>query len=748
MAETLLSEEGECFSFGELIHNDIVVKEFASRGLKTVNSVSEIPNGAKVILRSHGVGKSVYSELKEKGISITDATCPKVANIHDIVSKAREAGRTTIIIGAAEHPEVKAICGWCGDYLVFLSESDLEVRLAENEDLKNAPLTLVFQTTQTKTRLTETEKILKKLCTNAEIFDTICTATSTRQEEARELASVCDAMVVIGGKNSANSVHLAKICGEYCGNVQFINNADELDTAALIEADAVGVTAGASAPAWIIKEVKQKMFDEFKIGDLEPDGTLKPEDDTGISGAALSANEFLSEKDSEKIELTEKAIVLPVETDPVVSAFSDTDIEEKTDSEKSFDELLENSIKTINNGDTVIGIVVAITQTEVSVDLSGKHSGYIPSAEFIDDNETKIEDVIKIGDSIEACVVRVNDVEGTIMLSKRRLDTIKSWADIEAAREDGTAVEGTVTEENKGGIVVSVKGIRVFVPASQTGLGKDEPMSNLLKQKVRLKIKEVNRSRRRVVGSIRDVMFKERRERAENTWNEIETGKHYKGVVKSMTSYGAFVDIGGVDGMVHISELSWNRIKKPSDELSVGDELEVYVIGFDKEKHRISLGYKNPAENPWLKFSGTYNAGDIISVTIVKLVPFGAYAEIVPGVDGLIHISQIADRRIGKPEEVLSVGETVKVKITAIDNEKQKISLSLRALLEPEGVIPPESEEDAKDVTVYEISAGGEVKSALPDETDEDENNDSELKERVVAETDGPEKTLEDDTEK
>ena len=390
----------------------------------------------------------------------------------------------------------------------------------------------------------------------------------------------------------------------------------------------------------------------------------------------------------------------------------------KPDSEKTFDELLEDSIRTIYNGDTVSGYVVSITPTEVTVDLGTKHSGYIPVTEFTEDGTAKVEDVIHVGDKIEACVVRVNDVEGTVMLSKKRLDTIKSWADIENAAADGTVVEGKVTEENKGGVVVSVHGVRVFVPASQTGLPREAAMSELVGQTVRLKITEVNRGRKRVVGSIRAVANRERKERAEKIWNEIEVGKHYEGVVKSMTSYGAFVDIGGIDGMVHVSEISWNRINKPSDVLNVGDKIDVYVINFDKENHKISLGHRDPNLNPWKGFTETYSVGDIAKGKIVKLVPFGAFAEVLPGTDGLIHISQIANRRIGQPSEVLSVGDVVEAKITNIDNEKQKISLSIRALSEPAPAASREETEDEprEDALVYSVSSDGTASGEAPEE--------------------------------
>jgi 4-hydroxy-3-methylbut-2-enyl diphosphate reductase len=292
--------------------------------------------------------------------------------------------------------------------------------------------------------------------------------------------------------------------------------------------------------------------------------------------------------------------------------------------------------------------------------------------------------------------MRVNDVEGTAQLSKKRVDAVQTWADIEAAREERNIVQGIVTEENKGGLVVSVRGIRVFVPASQTGVPKDGSLSDLLKQKVSLYISEVNRARRRVVGNIRAAQFDDRKNRAESVWEEIAEGKRYKGVVKSLTSYGAFVDIGGVDGMVHVSELSWQRVKTPADMLKVGDEIEVFVISFDKDKRKISLGHKDPNQNPWNRFIETYSPGDVINVKVVKLAAFGAFCEIMPGVDGLVHISQLSEQRVNKPGDVLSEGQMVDVKILEIDHERKKISLSVRALS------AYESSEETDDLPVNE----------------------------------------------
>ena len=693
MAEELL-KSGPCKSLGPLIHNEDVVSDLARRGLEVISDPSEVRPGDRVMIRSHGVSQAVEDALRAAGAEITDATCPNVSRIHRLVAEASANGRQVIVIGTAGHPEVQAICGRCTEPVVVGNAAELANWLENNVDKRTEPITVVVQTTQTENNLRECEKLIKKWCTKAEIFDTICFATSIRQEEAVKLASACGAMVVIGGKNSANSLHLAELCAELCANTQFVENSAQLDTGVLRDVETIGMTAGASAPSWIIKEVLDKMSDEIMI---QENPEAAPVEEAPVQAVEQPAEEAA----------------------PAVEA-------EAAPAEKSFDEMLEDSLKTIYNGDKVSGVVVAITPTEVSIDLGTKYSAFIPTTEFTEDGEVKLEDAVHVGDTVEAIVVRVNDVEGTAQLSKKRMDAVKNWADIEAAQEAGTVVEGTVTEENKGGVVVSVKGIRVFVPASQSGLPKDTPMTQLVKQKVRLKITEVNRGRRRVVGSIRAVLQRERREKAEAVWNEIEVGKVYHGVVKSLTSYGAFVDIGGIDGMVHVSELSWSRIKNPAEVVSVGDELDVYVIGFDKEAKRISLGYKKPEDNPWTKFVNTYKVGDIAQVKVVKLMPFGAFAEVMPGVDGLIHISQIANRRIGKPDEVLSVGDVVDVKITAIDTEKQKISLSIRALSEPEPAPRRAAEPEApaapeEDALVYEVSETGEATGNIPEDVPSDE---------------------------
>ena len=626
MAEMAAEGGRPCVMLGPIIHNRDVIAYLESIGVGLVDTPEEVPPGTAVLIRSHGEGRPVHEALARLGRPVIDATCPNVSRIHQIVSRAEEGGRQVLIIGTRTHPEVAAIAGWCRRPVVLEGVAELSNWLETAPERRDIPLTMVSQTTSTRFIWDSCVEKAKKECTNLKIFDTICNATCKRQSEAQALAARSDAMVVIGGRESSNTKRLAELCGALCPMVVWIERAAELEPSNLCRKASIGITAGASTPEWIIKEVYDKMSDE-------------------------------------NIEI-----------------------------EESFAEMLEKSIKTLNTGEKVTGVVTGITPTEIYVDLGTKHAGYIPVSELTDDPTAKVEDLVKIGDEIETYVMRVNDQEGVVTLSKKRLDTVKSWDDIEQAREEHTTVEGVVTEENKGGVVVSIKGVRVFVPASQTGLPRETPMSQLLKQHVRLRITEVNRARRRVVGSIRAVEAEERAAKAAEVWANIEENKRYTGTVKSLTSYGAFVDIGGVDGMVHISELSWSRIKHPSEVVSVGDTVEVYVISFDKEKKKISLGMKDRSQNPWEVFTGKYQPGDVANVRVVKLMTFGAFAEIVPGVDGLIHISQIADHRIEKPGDVLAEGDKVDVKITDVDMENKKVSLSIRALLEG-GDEPAESED-------------------------------------------------------
>jgi len=623
-----LAQTQKIYLLGEITHNAHVIAKLEELGAVTVHSLEEVPQGATVLIRAHGEPDRVYAQLQEKDCRVVDATCPNVTRIHDIVRDAAAQGRVPVIVGDPDHPEIVGIAGCAEHSVVAENWEELEKIFQNRPELVHQPLTFVSQTTAIRANWENSVENAKKVCTNAEYFDTICGATSKRQTEAAQLAGRCDSMVVIGDPKSSNTRRLTQICQESCAHVVQVEQADALSPEDFCSVRTLGITAGASTPEWIIKEVYNKMSDEI-------------------------------------MEI-----------------------------EQSFAEMLEESFKTLNTGDKVTGTVVAITPTEVQVELGIKYPGYIPVSELSDDPDVKVEDIAKVGEEIETYVMLVSDRDCMVKLSKKRLDAAKNWETIENAVESKEVLEGIITEENKGGLVANVKGIRVFIPASQSGQPRGADLSGMVKTRVQLRITEVNRARRRVVGSIRAVAAEARAAAAAEIWNNIEVGKHYTGTVKSLTSYGAFVDIGGVDGMVHVSELSWSRIKNPAEVVSVGDEVDVYVIGFDPEKKKISLGMKDRSQEPWTVFTSKYSVGDVANVRIVKLMTFGAFAEIVPGVDGLIHISQIADHRIEKPGDVLAEGDKVDVKITDVDMENKKVSLSIRALLE---AAPAEEEPEVEE---------------------------------------------------
>ena len=624
-----LAQTQKIYLLGEITHNAHVIAKLEELGAVTVHSLEEVPQGATVLIRAHGEPDRVYAQLQEKGCQVVDATCPNVTRIHDIVRNAAAQGRVPVIVGDPDHPEIVGIAGCAEHSVVAANWEDLEKIFQNRPELVHQPLTFVSQTTAIRANWENSVENAKKVCTNAEYFDTICGATSKRQTEAAQLAGRCDSMIVIGDPKSSNTRRLTQICQESCAHVVQVEQADALSPEDFCSVRTLGITAGASTPEWIIKEVYNKMSDEI-------------------------------------MEI-----------------------------EQSFAEMLEESFKTLNTGDKVTGTVVAITPTEVQVELGIKYPGYIPVSELSDDPDVKVEDIAKVGEEIETYVMLVSDRDCMVKLSKKRLDAAKNWETIENAVESKEVLEGIITEENKGGLVANVKGIRVFIPASQSGQPRGADLSGMVKTRVQLRITEVNRARRRVVGSIRAVAAEARAAAAAEIWNNIEVGKHSTGTVKSLTSYGAFVDIGGVDGMVHVSELSWSRIKNPAEVVSVGDQVEVYVISFDPEKKKISLGMKDRSQEPWTVFTSKYSVGDVANVRIVKLMTFGAFAEIVPGVDGLIHISQIADHRVEKPGDELTEGQMVDAKIIAIDEENKKVSLSIRALLEGNDVEETEESEEA-----------------------------------------------------
>ena len=628
--ERLLSERraGErIVTLGELIHNEIYNARMAARGVETAEA-EDIPalvasatqsSPVTLLVRAHGIPRKIERMLADGAAQnpyfrYENCTCPYVTRIHEIVADHNAPDRQLWVFGTHDHPEVVGILScFDGERHVFASLDELQTKMTAGEisDVcKKMPI-VVEQTTYFLAEWMKCQEFIRKVCTNAQIFDTICNVTELRQTEAKSLARVCDLMVVVGGKHSSNTRKLAKVCQSEGTQTLLVEDAAEL--AAQLPKQAcqrVGIVAGASTPSDTIEEVYKTM------SELE-----------------------------------------------------------------NFETLLKESFKTLNTGDVVTGVVEHVSDTEIQLDLGTGVTGYIKAEQITDDTSVKLTALYKKGDEIEAFVIRVSDIEGVAELSKKRVDSDKNWQNIVAAAESRDVLTGKVVEAVKGGILVLVDANRIFVPGSQTGVPKDGDLAAMVGQEVQLRILEIKPGKK-AIGSIRSVLRDARRAQEAEFWASIEEGKVYNGVVKSMTSYGAFVDLGGVDGMVHASELSWKHIKSPAEVVSIGDEITVFVKSFDAEKRRISLGYKTEATNPWNIFTSQYAVGDVATVKIVNLMPFGAFAEIVDGVDGLIHISQIAQTRIAKPADVLEIGQTVDVRILEIDNEKQKVSLSIRALLD------------------------------------------------------------------
>lgn len=619
----LLSQNKKVCTLGPIIHNPQVVEKLESRGVRVVNSIDNIKNSNFVlVIRSHGVSQKTIEKIQNSNIIYVDATCPFVKKIHNIVKEESQKGCIVMIAGTKNHPEVEGITGNCpGEHYVFESSDELASILKKHPNFVEIPISFVAQTTFNRTEWKTCLKIVKRGCTNAKIFDTICNATLDRQTEAEEISKMSDSMIVIGGRCSSNTNKLKDICSKFCPTY-LIETADEIPFHELRLSSSIGITAGASTPGEIIVEVEKKM-DEM----LNKENHQENMEDTG-----------------------------------------------------SFAEMLEESLKNFSTDDKVKGVVVGIAPNEVYVDVGRKQAGFIPLAELSNDSNVKPEDIVKVGDELELLIMRTNDQEGTIMLSKKRVDAAKAWDRIIEAADSGEIISGKVKSVVKGGIIVSSNGCNVFIPASHTSLRFHNNLDEFLNQEVKFKVIEVNKNKRRAVGSIKAVLEEEKNKIADKFWENVEIGQKYVGKVKSLTNYGAFVDLGGVDGMIHVSELSWTRIKHPSEIVKIGDTVEVYIKDLNRETRKISLGYKKTEDNPWEILKNNYKVGDIIDVQIISIAQFGAFARIIPGVDGLIHISQIADRKIDKIQDVLSVGDTVKAIIKEIDLDKKRVALSIREL--------------------------------------------------------------------
>lgn len=621
--------EGRVFTLGELIHNSQVIETLRKKGIEPIHDLEELRENDCVIIRAHGIGKDVYEKLKECKVTVLDATCPYVKRIHEIVNRKQEEGFKIVIVGDPQHPEVKGINGWCeGKALIVSDERD-----AENLDYSDERICAVAQTTFRQSRYDAIFETLKKKFAFALKFDTICNATVERQTEAAELSKVADAMVVIGGWNSSNTQKLYEICRQNCPQTYLIENADELPS--LNNIKTVGITAGASTPDWVIKEV-----------------------------------------------------ILHME-----------DMTNRQEGEIDFSKALEESFTELRTNDVVKGKIIGYNNNDVFVDLGYKADGIIPMEEFIDDPDFDPERDLKPGTEIEAIITKLNDGEGNVALSKKKMDSIRGFEELEDAFKNEKPIEVTAKEVVKGGLVAEYKGMRIFIPASQVSDRFIKNLSPFVGKKIRIRITELA-NRRRIVGSARLLIEEEKNRKSEAFWNEVEEGKEYTGTVKSLTKFGAFVDLDGVDGLIHVSELSWKKIDDPSEVLKVGDTVTVRVIGVDREKKKVSLGYRKAEDNPWYNIEDKYHVGDVVTGIIKRMVPFGAFVELEDGVEGLVHISQISNVRINKPDEVLSLGQKVDMKVIEVNPEIKKISLSIK---EVSPIDPVREDEEAPEAAEEDI---------------------------------------------
>lgn len=628
MAYEAIGVEPKLYSYGQLIHNKTVTDDLASKGLEIVENLDGLTEGT-LLIRSHGVGKALYDEAEAKGLKILDGTCPFVKKIHNIVHDKLAEGLCIIIVGDGTHPEVIGINGWCENAAVILEDEEAAKTKEIPEKEKYA---VVVQTTFRQAKLDKILEILQDRGVNMEVHNTICSATEKRQTEAEELSKTVDKMIVIGGKNSSNTQKLVEICAKNCGNTVHIETICDLVLNNFGKDDKIGITAGASTPPAIIKEVVVTM-----------------------SEALENAVQNLGGSE-----------------------------------EATFEQMLEESLVTLHTGDVVKGTVIQVVNEEVSVNLGFKSDGIIARGEFSSDPTVIPSKTVQPGDEIEVFVVRVNDGDGNVMLSRKRIEAQKGIEEIEAAYNDKAVVTGTVTNVVKGGLIAVVNGVNVFIPSSQVSNRFIEDLSVFNGQELEFNIIEVDRVKRRFIGGRKALVEQEIAAKRAALFETIQAGSRVNGTVSRLTDFGAFVDLGGVDGLIHISEMSWGRISNPKEVLKEGQEVEVFVLDVDKEKGKISLSLKDADKNPWKLAAEKYAVGSIVEGKVVRMVPFGAFVELEPGVDGLVHISQIANKHVVKPEDELKVGEIINVKVLEVNPEQKKISLSKRQADAPVEEAPAE----------------------------------------------------------
>ncbi len=632
MAERLADERVNAVTLGPLIHNPRFVGELKERGVGPIDKISDIPNGCHVVIRCHGVGRETMEALTARGLTVVDATCPFVKRIHEMAGHAAQAGIPVIVVGDRHHPEVEGILGWAGTLgLAALTDEEIDALPEMTRAL------VVSQTTLPKSRYEEVAARIKTRVPDADIRFTICPATEERQAEALNIAAGADVMLVVGGKNSANSKKLFELCRAVCPRTYFIETVLELDAIPFSARDRIGMTAGASTPVCTFKEVVTRMSDIER---------------------------------QEQVELT---------SEPAAPAPEPVQPSAELSPEDDFMASVDKTLVQLRPGQTVTGTVLQITDDEVCVNVGYKMDGLIKKADLSSTD-------VKVGDEIEVEVVKVNDGDGNVLLSQRNIVNKKSWDDIVAKFEANEFVDGVGKEAVKGGLIATVLGVRTFIPASQLSQHYVEKISDFVGQDMKLKIIEVDKAKKRIVASRKAVLVAEEAEKKKAVWGTLEVGQVINGIVRRLTDFGAFVDIGGVDGLVHVTDLCWHRVKHPSEVVCVKQEIPVKILSLDPEKERISLSYKQTQARPWDVAGEKYTVGSVVEGKVVRITTFGAFVELEPGLDGLVHISQCALTRIAKVEDAVNVGDIVRVKILDVNTEARRISLSIRAVLEDEAL--------------------------------------------------------------
>lgn len=609
--EKLIEEgKGPIATLGPLIHNPQEVSRLESLGIKSYDDIDSVQE-KNVLIRTHGVAPSVYQEIEKHGHEYFDCTCPKVKRVQQIAREHAEAGYQVLILGDCKHPEVMAIVGWTNDTaIVFISLDELK-----DLSLEGKRICLVSQTTEKIERFEKAVEYLESLSLEELVVqNTICTATRDRQSDASELAAKVDLMVVIGGYNSANTCKLVSICQDVGVTTKHVETAAELKSEWFEGVDKIGLTAGASTPDWIIREVIDKMEELTMEQGLEQGyGTLEP----------------------------------------------------------------------LNLYEVVTGTVVKINSDEVMVDVGGKSEGIIPIKELSFQKDPDVEEIVKVGDEIQVMVIKMENNEGHMVLSKKRADQEKAMDTLQEKYENGEVIEAKVVSDVKGGVIVDI-GARGFVPASHLDTKYVDDIKSFVGNTYRFKIIEFdsNPENRKIILSRRALLEAEEKEAREQLWDKIAEGQILKGRVQRIANFGAFVDLGGVDGLLHISEMGWGRVKQPTDVVNVGDEIEVYVLSADREKGKISLSLKKLISNPWDNAAEQFPVGTVLTGKVVRIAPFGAFVALADGVDGLVHISQISWEHIDKVEDALAIGQEVQVKVLEVDEDRKRISLSIKDLKE------------------------------------------------------------------